>query len=128
MSNRHPCGGLGRRQFLAAAAAASRPGRPDTSRPRSRRRPRTADADRPASSGIPGPYPGRVIEARNPAMIQDGVKNREAIKATVGRGMKELTGADDAVEAWRTLLRAGRRRRDQDEPRRQPAGQLLAAS
>ena len=40
-------------------------------------------------------------------MIKDGVKNREAIKETVARGMKELTGADDAVEAWRTFFEPG---------------------
>ena len=62
---------------------------------------------REREAGVPGPYPGRVIEARNPAMIRDGKKNREAIKATVDRGMKELTGADDAVEAWRSFFEPG---------------------
>ncbi len=61
----------------------------------------------PGKLGLPGPYPGRVIEARNPAMIKDGVKNREAIKATLARGMKELTGADDDVEAWRSFFEPG---------------------
>ena len=40
-------------------------------------------------------------------MIRDGKKSREAIKATVDRGMKELTGADDAVEAWRSFFEPG---------------------
>jgi len=61
----------------------------------------------PGKLGIPGPYPGRVIEARNPAMIKDGVKNRAAIKETLARGMKELTGADDDVEAWRAFFEPG---------------------
>jgi uncharacterized protein (DUF362 family) len=57
--------------------------------------------------GIPGPFPGRVIEARNPAMSQGGAKNAEAVAQTVGRGMKELTGADDAVQAWRSFFEPG---------------------
>ena len=40
-------------------------------------------------------------------MITDDVKNREAIQETVARGMKELTGADDAVEAWRSFFEPG---------------------
>src|SRR5205823_2575930 len=31
----------------------------------------------------------------------------EAIQATVARGMKELTGADDAIEAWRSFFEPG---------------------
>ena len=56
---------------------------------------------------MPGPYPGRVIEVRNPRMIKNDVKNREAIKEAVDRGMKELTGADDAVSAWRAFFEPG---------------------
>src|SRR5262249_7695674 len=59
------------------------------------------------SFGVPGPYAGRVIEARHPAMIKGGVKDRAAIKATLARGMKELTGADDAVGAWRGFFEPG---------------------
>ena len=57
--------------------------------------------------GIPGPYPGRVIEVRNPRMIKNDVKDRGAIHAAVDRGMKELTGATDAVEAWRSFVEPG---------------------
>jgi len=105
MRKPYPCGGLGRREFMAAAASlpalmglnvsAAEPGG-------------AAEPDLPRGAlGIPGPYPGRVIEARNPAMIKEGVKNRDAIKETLARGMKELTGADDDVEAWRTFFEPG---------------------
>jgi hypothetical protein len=57
--------------------------------------------------GIPGPYPGRVVEIRKPDMIRNDVKDRGAIGAAVGRGMKELTGADDAVGAWRSFFEPG---------------------
>ena len=40
-------------------------------------------------------------------MIVGGVKNPQAIKTTLDRGLKELTGADDAVGAWRTFFEAG---------------------
>src|SRR5690349_4875036 len=126
MQTRYPCGGLGRRQFLAGAAGlpalaalhvsaaqprVARPG-PRVARPE----PRVARAEsRVARSvqvplgklGIPGPFPGRVVEVRNPAMIRGGTKDRAAIKATVARGMKELTGADHPVEAWRSFFEPG---------------------
>jgi uncharacterized protein (DUF362 family) len=101
MTRRYPCGGLGRRTFLSGAvlplvaglhASAQQPGQA---------------AQAALGFGIPGPYPGRVIEARNPAMIQAGVKSRAAIQAAVDRGMKELTGADDAVGAWRSFFEPG---------------------
>jgi uncharacterized protein (DUF362 family) len=108
MRKTFPGVGIGRRQFLAsactgaaavpvlaglnvAAAALQNPDR----------------TGRPGTLGIPGPYPGRVVEVRNPAMIAAGVRNRAAIKETVARGMKELTGADDAVTAWRRFFEPG---------------------
>ena len=54
---------------------------------------------------MPGLYPGRVIEVGHSGSVGTAVKNgyternREAVKAMVARGMKELTGADDAVSA-----------------------------
>jgi hypothetical protein len=86
-----------------------------------------AAAAKPATNekwGIPGPYPGRVIEVRNARMIQSGVKNREAIHEAVGRGMKALTGATDAVEAWRSFFEAG----DVVGVKMNPVGRPLANS
>jgi hypothetical protein len=40
-------------------------------------------------------------------MITHDVKNREAIHQAVSRGMTELTGATDAVEAWRSFFEPG---------------------
>ena len=105
MAKRYPCGGMHRREFLAAAATLPALGgvrlasasEPIASAPKSR----------PQSLGIPGPYPGVVIEARNPAMVRNGVKNFDAVQATVARGMKDLTGTDDAVEAWRGMFEPG---------------------
>lgn len=105
----YPCGGVHRRAFLAGAALGAVPALLGATRIVSAQegepaaRPRGARGD----LGIPGPYPGRVVEVRNPAMIQNGVKSREAIKAAVDRGMVGLTGADDADSAWRTFFEPG---------------------
>jgi hypothetical protein len=103
-SGEHVC----RRQFLAATAAAPTVGVLATSY-LSAQEPKAASgrADSARKWGVPGPYPGRVIEIRNPRMISHDVKNRQAIHDTVARGMKELTGATDSVEAWRSFFEPG---------------------
>jgi len=100
----NPCGGIHRRRFLVTTASVPvlsalhvSASEPEAKAPRAR----------PGALGLPGPYPGRVVEVRNPRMITNGVKDREAIKENVARGMRELTGADDAVEAWRTFFEPG---------------------
>src|SRR4051794_29582261 len=102
MQDRQRCGGGPRREFLIAAGGAPAPP-PATSVSAQEKTPATTAGP----LGIPGPYPGRVIEARNPAMIRGGVKDRAAIRATLDRGLKELTGADDAVGAWKTFVEPG---------------------
>ena len=101
MRDRHPCGGLHRREFLAGTTALAL-----TSRVTSAQEPKAA-ASLKGTLGIPGPYPGRVVEARNPAMIRDGKKNREAVKTTLDRGLVELTGATDSTEAWKSFFEPG---------------------
>jgi Domain of unknown function (DUF362) len=64
---------------------------------------------------MPGPFPGRVIEVHHPGALGaakvEGYteRNRPAVKAMIERGMKELVGSDDAVEAWRRLFAPGDR-------------------
>jgi uncharacterized protein (DUF362 family) len=65
-----------------------------------------------------------VIEVRNPRMIKDGAKDREAIKQSLARGLRELTGADDAIEAWRTFFEPG----DVVGIKMNPVGQPLAGT
>jgi hypothetical protein len=104
----HSSGGLGRRRFLAASAAV--PALAGMSLAAvSAQEPKAAAGQAGANEkwGIPGPYPGRVIEVFNPRMIQHDVKDRAAIHAAVDRGMTELTGATDAVEAWRSFFEPG---------------------
>src|SRR5438105_13429686 len=57
--------------------------------------------------GIPGPFPGRVVEvAHAGSVVGDAVQ--EPITATMmERGMSELVGSPNAVEAWRRLFAPG---------------------
>lgn len=91
-------GSCGRRRFLAAGAAMPIITSTFLSR---------VSASAGVKWGVPGPYPGRVIEVRNGRMINNDVKNRPAIRASLERGMKELTGATDTVEAWRSFVEPG---------------------
>jgi hypothetical protein len=105
MSKSYPCGGLGRRQFLGGVATIPLLG---TFSSATADEPEKKDARASGKGlGVPGPYPGRVIEVRNKAMIRDGKKDRQAIKASLARGITELTGSDDAVGAWRLFFEAG---------------------
>jgi hypothetical protein len=63
----------------------------------------------PGKSGIPGPYPGRVIEVHHPDAARGNLRNRPAVREMVRRGVQELTGADDWVAGWRALFHRGDR-------------------
>ena len=94
MSHRDPRRGLVRREFLGATAAV--PGLAGLPIAHVSAQESKAAAGKTGASekwAIPGPFPGRVIEVRNPRMIQNGVKSHASIKESVNRGMKELTGA-----------------------------------
>ncbi len=108
MSHRYSYGGLGRRRFLTAAAAApALAGMPIAYVSAQERKAAAGKAAPDEKWGVPGPYPGRVIEVRNPRMIKNDAKDRAAIKQAVDRGMIDLTGADDAVSAWRSFFEPG---------------------
>jgi hypothetical protein len=104
MRGQYPCGGSHRREFLSAAAvsllgglsvAAQQPGGG------------TAPAGQRGTLGVPGPYPGRVIEVSNPALKRGTKADRAALRATLNRGLTELTGSDHPVEAWRVFVEPG---------------------
>jgi hypothetical protein len=104
----HHATGVGRRGFLASAAALPAVAGMSLAYV-SAQEPKAAAGLAGAGEkwGIPGPYPGRVVEVRNPRMIHNDVKDRGAIAAAVSRGLKELTGATDEVEAWRRFFEPG---------------------
>lgn len=104
MSKRYPCGGSRRKFFRrvgqGVAAATLTPLMPQfvTAMP-------TDEEDR--NWGIPGPYPGRVVEVAHTGMIKDGIRNGDAIANAMQRGMTELVGVDSSVEAWRSFFEPG---------------------
>ena len=117
MDKRYPCGGVSRRRWLAASAfsAASVPliaaleakagaGGPS---PIGQTTHQGGDGKPLSKLAIPGLYPGRVIEVKNPRMIRDGKKDREAIRASMDQGIQALTGATDAVEGWKHFIEPG---------------------
>ena len=109
MFERYPCGTRTRRQFLAMASAL--PLMTSGLRYVSAQEPLAASgklADIKGKLGIPGPWPGRVVEVQHPGMVKpDRTRDRDAMKLAMNRGLRELTGADHDVEAWRTLFEPG---------------------
>ena len=68
---------VGRRHFLATGAAIPvLAGMPLTYVSAQESKATAGKAAANEKWGMPGPYPGRVIEVRNPAMIRGGVKDR----------------------------------------------------
>lgn len=59
------------------------------------------------TSGIPGPYPGRVIAVNRPGAVANRKYQRDAIKGMMQKGMMELTGAPSPQEAWRKFFQPG---------------------
>lgn len=57
--------------------------------------------------GIPGPFPGRVIEVQHPDSVRDGVPNPDVVRRMVATGMSTLTGITEPVEAWRSMFEPG---------------------
>jgi len=54
--------------------------------------------------GIPGPYRGRVVAVEHPGSVVNRKYQREAIRTMLSKGMMQLTGATDPVEAWRVFF------------------------
>ena len=67
-------------------------------------------ADPPTPSnlpGMPGRFPGRVVEVDHPASVRDGVPDPEVVRLMVDRGIAALTGIAEPVEAWRSMFEKG---------------------
>jgi Domain of unknown function (DUF362) len=63
-----------------------------------------SSAETNAKLGIPGPYPGRVIALEHAGCITAAGYQPEPVQQMVERGMKDLTGAPTAQDAWRSLF------------------------
>ena len=61
-----------------------------------------------ATSAMPGPFPGRVIEVRHPEAVNtQHVINKDAVRTMMNRGMCALVGCDHPREAWRRFFQPG---------------------
>jgi hypothetical protein len=113
MIKRYPCGTVVRREFLASAAAL--PLLSTTVLGAQGPAQGKAAARFEKGLGVPGPYPGRVIEVKKPGLarkVEKGDKveiarDRAGYRAALARGLCELTGAPAAVDAWRTFVEPG---------------------
>lgn len=99
----YPCGGMNRRQFvgaigggMASASALLLPTKTVSAARRSE-----------PGAGIPGPFPGRVVEVMHAGMIRQGVKDARAIHTAIECGMMELTGEETVAAAWRRFVQPG---------------------
>ena len=69
---------------------------------------RIASKYKPAAiPGMPGPYPGRVVNVKSPRCLnEDGTKfNDEVIREIMERGMRALTGEAKTIDAWRQFIK-----------------------
>lgn len=59
-----------------------------------------------AVPGMPGPYPGAVINVRSASSLsEDGLKiNAGVVREMMARGMRELTGEKAVIDAWRRFI------------------------
>ncbi|HKB09246.1 MAG TPA: DUF362 domain-containing protein [Vicinamibacterales bacterium] len=59
-----------------------------------------------AKPGMPGPYPGRVVSIRSDRCVDTstGAANDEVVRDMLARGMRALTGAATAADAWRRFF------------------------
>ena len=68
---------------------------------------RVVSAYKPAAlPGMPGPYPGRVVSVTSGTVVDPatGAANNEIVREMMARGMRTLTGAATAGEAWRRFF------------------------
>src|ERR1043166_1059456 len=108
------CCGITRRGFLLGAAAGLAAGAPlgwyalkgrqwwDTHAPS----PFTGrSVEQPRALGMPGPFPGRVVEVRHPGSVSDDYTIHDtAVRQMMTDGMRSLTGSDDVQMAWRRFF------------------------
>jgi len=59
----------------------------------------------PRAEGMPGRFPGRVIEVRHPHAVNEAnVIQGPAVRRMIAKGMCDLTGSDQAPDAWRSFF------------------------
>jgi uncharacterized protein (DUF362 family) len=67
----------------------------------------TESKSEPSKLAMPGPYRGRVVAVRNPAVLVSGQYQAETVLQMMRLGMKELVGAGGWPDAWRRFFEPG---------------------
>jgi uncharacterized protein (DUF362 family) len=57
-----------------------------------------------AGMGMPGPFPGRVVEVKSPSAILQNHVDSSVVQKMLSQGMTELTGAATPLKAWQSLF------------------------
>ena len=91
-----------RREFLTASLAAATAACRQTTSERS-----NDSATKGRRSGIPGPYPGRVVAIHHPASIINDEYQTKTLSGMIERGLTELTHAGSLVESLREFFEPG---------------------
>jgi len=60
-----------------------------------------------AAPGLPGPFPGRVVEVSHPGASIERKFQQPAIRSMLSKGLMELTGAPTPQDAWRYFFKPG---------------------
>jgi uncharacterized protein (DUF362 family) len=61
-----------------------------------------------AALGMPGPFPGRVVEVRHPGVMDDAdLVHAPTVRRMMDRGICALTGSDDVQASWRRFFERG---------------------
>ena len=92
-----------RREFLAASVAAATAACGKTIEQRQA----GGSASGALSSGIPGPYPGRVVAVHHPGSILSGAYQPEPVQQMIERGLTELTHAGSLAESLGQFFEPG---------------------
>ena len=60
----------------------------------------------PQGKGMPGPFPGLVVEVKSSAVISQNRVDSILVRKMMDRGMMELTGAATPLKAWQVFFNA----------------------
>src|SRR5579859_2385336 len=59
---------------------------------------------KPSPLGMPGLFPGRVVEVRDPKAIERNRVSQPIVRNLLERAMKDLTGESSARDAWAKFI------------------------
>ena len=95
---------LGDRGAAAQLACEHRPGKSGSARAASDRSLTRIAPSKPSPLGIPGLFPGRVVEVFHEDSISGNRVSQPIVGRMLSEGMKELTGESSSASAWQKFI------------------------